>query len=391
MRLAYLDCFSGISGDMLLGALMDCGYPEEDLRRLIGLLGLDGIELTILPTPAGGIGAVRVEVTVGQPQPPRRLQDIEILLTTAPLPEAVQESSLKVFRCLAEAEAAVHGCGIEEVHFHETGAADALVDVVGAAAGLHHLGIARLICSPLPMPRGWVGCSHGDLPLPAPAVCELLRDLPVYGEDLEQELVTPTGAAVVRALAADFGVLPPMRMKSIGYGAGSRVRNDGRPNLLRLITGQSFTPDEAQQITVIETAVDDWNPETWPYIAEELLANGALDVLLLPVQMKKGRPGHLVQVICEQAAVSDLQAKLLAETSTIGLRYHRQHRITLPREQILVETCWGPVQAKRIVAPHGTVITPEYEDCRRLARENKLPLREVYAEVSRRGAERKDS
>ena len=382
MKIGYLDCFSGISGDMLLGALLDCGYPEEDLRGTVNLLGLEMVRLKVLRQHDQTISSLRVVVEAG-PQPARKLEDIESLLTGAGLTESVTGICLKIFRALADAEAAVHGCGSRDIHFHEVGAADALVDVVGAVAGFQQLGIGRLVCSPLPMPGGWVSCEHGELPLPAPAVCELLRDIPVYGEKLSQELVTPTGAAIIRVLADDFGPLPPMRLTKTGYGAGARARVDSRPNLLRLIIGRSFSPREAQQVMVIETALDDWSPETWPHVAAELLEHGALDTILIPIQVKKGRPGFLLRITCDPAAGDNLKRILLSETSAIGLRYHREYRLTLPREQVIVKTRWGPVPAKRIESPHGPVIAPEFEDCRRLARERKLPLSEIYAEVRR--------
>ena len=383
MNIAYLDCFSGISGDMLLGALVDAGLPEAELHVLVPGLGLTGCRLEITKTAESPLQATRVRVLVDNAQPPRHLAEIETILNAARLAPPVREKSLAVFRCLAEAEAEVHGCRVSEVHFHEVGAADALLDIVGAATGLHQLAIDKLFCSPLPMPRGWTNCAHGQLPLPAPAVCALLRGVPVYGEEIDQELVTPTGAALIRTLAEDFGPLPPMLLTRTGYGAGSRVRNDGRPNLLRLHLGEGYAPAEAQQVEVMETALDDWSPETWPYVAEQLLQAGALDVLLLPVQMKKGRPGFLVRVVCAPAEAETIKTILLSETSAIGLRFHREQRRTLPRDAITLQTGWGEVRCKKIRTPEGTVITPEYEECRRLALEQGVPIRQVYAEISR--------
>jgi pyridinium-3,5-bisthiocarboxylic acid mononucleotide nickel chelatase len=257
----------------------------------------------------------------------------------------------------------VHGTTVDQIHFHEVGAVDAMVDIVGTVAGFAYLHIDRLICSPLPMPRGWVSCAHGEIPLPGPAVCRLLEGVPVYGEDLDQELVTPTGAALVRELAAGFGPMPPMRLARTGYGTGSMERRDGRPNLLRLLLGRSIEVQEAQQVEVIETHLDDCNPELWPYVSEQLLAAGALDVGLIPMQMKKGRPGLLVRVIVEPGT-GGITMVLFSETSTIGLRIRREERMTLPREIITVTTPWGDLPAKKITTPAGTVITPEYEVCR---------------------------
>jgi uncharacterized protein (TIGR00299 family) protein len=383
MNIAYLDCFSGISGDMLLGALLDAGLPEGELHAVADDLGLTGCRLEITKTTESPLQATRVRVLVDTPQPARHLPEIEAILNAGHLAPVVREKSLAVFRRLAEAEAEVHGCAIAEVHFHEVGAADALIDIVGAVRGLHLLAINKLFCSPLPMPRGWTACAHGQLPLPAPATCVLLRGVPVYGEEIDQELVTPTGAALVRTLAEGFGPLPPMLLARTGYGAGNRARSDGRPNLLRLHLGEPFAPAEAQQVEVIETALDDWSPETWPHVAEKLLRAGALDVLLLPVQMKKGRPGFLVRVVSADATSETIKNILLSETSAIGLRYHSEQRRTLPRETVTLQTRWGAVRGKKILTPTGIVITPEYEECRRLALAHGVPIRRIYEEVGR--------
>ncbi|MDY0351981.1 MAG: nickel pincer cofactor biosynthesis protein LarC [Desulfobulbaceae bacterium] len=379
---AYLDCFSGISGDMLLGALLDAGLPEAELTASLDSLGLSGYRLDIHRAGGSPLRATRVEVAVNEPQPHRRLPDIENILAAGGLDPEVRTKALEIFHRLAEAEAAVHGCGVNEVHFHEVGGLDAMVDVVGVVSGFLRLGVTDIHCSPLPMPRGWIGCAHGELPLPAPAVCELLRGIPVYGEAVEQELVTPTGAAIVAVLAARFGPMPPMRIHRTGYGAGSRSRSDGRPNLLRLITGERFAPAEAQTVDVIETALDDWSPETWPHVAEKLLAGGALDAVLVPIQMKKGRPGFLLRIICDPSAAEAVKNILFRETTAIGLRYHTEQRRTLPREAVTLQTRWGPVRAKKIVTPDGPVIRPEYEECRRLALDNGVPVRTVYEEVA---------
>ena len=250
-------------------------------------------------------------------------------------------------------------------------------------AGCTHLGIDRLVCSPLPLTRGWVHCAHGDIPLPAPAVCRLLDGVPVHGLDLELELVTPTGAALVRELAIGFGPLPPMRLTRTGYGAGTLERGDGRPNLVRLMLGLALEVAEAQQVEVIETHLDDWTPECWPHVSEKLMEAGALDVCLVPIQMKKGRPGFLLRVIGEPATRPSLTSLIFRETSAIGLRLRREDRITLPRTTVTVSTPWGELPAKAVTTAEGTVITPEYEVCRRVAREHQLPLQEVYAAFRR--------
>ncbi|RWX49704.1 TIGR00299 family protein [Candidatus Electrothrix marina] len=260
---------------------------------------------------------------------------------------------------------------------------DAIIDIVGAVAGLHLLGIEEVICSPLPMPGGgWVRCQHGDIPLPAPAVCELLKGVPIYGDSLQQELVTPTGAALAAELSSSFGTIPPMTLEQTGYGAGTMQRQDGKPNLLRLMIGYSEVVQEAQQVEVIETHLDDWNPELWPHIAAKLMKQGALDVSLVPIQMKKGRPGFLLRLLADPAQASHLKNSILNETSAIGLRFHTVQRMTLPRTSIEVITPWGTVRAKKIETAEDVRITPEYEDCVKLAEEQNIPLQKIYAAVA---------
>jgi len=393
MHTAYLDCFSGVSGDMLLGALVDAGVPEAHLRTVLAGLPLHDVSLIVERKTVQGFAATRVRVECGGPDhchhhhghqhhEHRHLAEITTLLNQAAIPPQVRGKALAVFTRLAEAEAAVHGTTVDAIHFHEVGAVDALVDIVGTVAGCAYLNIDRLICSPLPMPRGWVTCAHGEIPLPSPAVCRLLEGVPVYGEHLDQELVTPTGAALVRELANDFGPMPPMLLTRTGYGAGSMARRDGRPNLLRLLLGQGTAVAEAQEVEVIETHLDDWNPEFWPYVSERLMAAGALDVCLIPIQMKKGRPGFLLRVIAEPATRQPLTTLLFSETSTIGLRWRREQRMTLPREMVTVPTPWGDLAAKKITTPNGEVITPEYEACRKIAEAHRVPIQTVYAAVS---------
>lgn len=383
MNTAYLDCFSGVSGDMLLGALVDAGLPEAELRNVPTALHISDCDLTISKVTSNSLAATLVQVNVKEEQSHRHLPDIEKIISAADLDSSVRNKSLEVFRTLAKAEAAVHGCNINKVHFHEVGALDALIDIVGVVFGFDYLGIDRVCCAPIPMPRGWIKCDHGELPSPAPATCRLLQGKPVYGVDLEQELVTPTGAALIHVLAQEFGPMPPLQLERTGYGAGTRKRTDGRPNLLRLILGETHHPDEAQQVTVIETALDDWNSETWPHVAERLLNSGALDVILIPVQMKKGRPGFLLKIICEASYTEDLKQVIFSETTSIGLRFHLEQRMTLPREIITIQTRFGPIQVKKIATPDGTVITPEFEECRRVALEKGIPVKEVYNEVTR--------
>lgn len=381
MRIAYLDCFSGISGDMLLGAFIDAGVPEKSIRDALSRVDITGFSLDVCRTNESSLQATRVQVKLLEQGLHRHFTDIKELLSASSLPEPVQKTSIAIFHRLAEAEAAVHGCNVEEVHFHEVGAVDAIVDVVGTVSCFHELGVKKLVCSPLPVSRGWTNCAHGELPLPAPAVCLLLHGVPVYGENIEQELVTPTGAAIVRELADDYGPLPAMRLQKSGYGSGTLIRSDGRPNLLRIVIGEEYHPEEAQRVMVIETSLDDWSPEAWPHVLDMLLHNGALDVILTPVHMKKGRPGYILKVVCDPAHASFLQKVVLNETSAIGLRFHVEERMTLPREIITVTTPWGPMKAKKIETDAGCTITPEYEECRRIAMENSIAISRVYQAV----------
>ncbi len=382
-RLLYLDGFAGISGDMFLGLLLDLGCDAERLRDSLGRLGMTGWSLTIDRDRAGLIAATGIKVEITAPPPHRTWPEIRHLLTSSPLPEPVRAKALAVFKLLAEAEARVHGCSADEIHFHEVGATDAIIDIVGTVLGLDFLEIDRIICSPLPMPRGQVVCAHGLLPLPAPAVCELLKGAQVYGVNLEQELVTPTGAALVRQLAAGFGPMPPMLIEKVGYGRGSQQLSDGRPNLLRGIIGRSRPAAEAPEVEVISCNLDDWSPECFPFLSEMLFSHGALDVILIPAQMKKGRPGFLLQVICRPGESWEARRLILTETTAIGLRYHREERWTLPRRLGTVVTTAGRVRVKLAETPNGPVLYPEYEDCRRLALETGLPLKEIYTAVNR--------
>ncbi|MBB5347371.1 nickel pincer cofactor biosynthesis protein LarC [Desulfoprunum benzoelyticum] len=386
--IAYLDCFAGISGDMVLAALIDAGLPPEVLRRGVDRLGLGPVDLDIQTTRQQGLRAVRVQVGGGGDQPLRTLADLLAILHRSGLAAEITAPAGRVFHLLAEAEAKVHGTSIDTVHFHEIGAVDTVVDVVGAMIGLHHLGIGELVSSPVPLGHGFIDCAHGRLPLPAPAVCELLRQVPVYGIDCTTETVTPTGAALLKSLATGFGPMPPMTIAATGCGAGSRPLAGNRPNLLRLIVGTQRPVAEAQRVEIIETNLDDWSPEGFPYLSELLLASGALDVNIAPIQMKKGRPAFRLQVICDPVHGDVIKAAILSETTAIGLRFRTEERLTLGREPVMVATRWGSVAAKRVMRPSGAEICPEYEECRRIAADHQVPLPEVYREVLRAGEEK---
>ena len=383
MKIAYADCFSGASGDMFLGALLDAGFTEQALCKQLAALGIDDYRLTVILKQSSGLRCTKVEIESTEKCHHRSWKTIRNLIKESGLSEPVQEKALTVFHLLATAEARVHGCEVDDVHFHEVGAMDSIIDIVGCAAGMDYLGIDHLITSPLPMPHGWVKCEHGMLPLPAPAVCEILVNVPVYGVDLDKELVTPTGAALIKGLSRDFGPFPPMTITSVGYGCGSRDLPEHRPNLLRLVIGEIKKSKETKEVEVIETNLDDWSPEGFPHISEQLFKLGALDVILIPVQMKKGRPGFMLQVISDPSHTWEIKKCILSETTSIGLRFHRMMRWTLPRETGTIETCFGKVGVKKVETPNGPVLYPEYEKCRKTAERHQVPLRDVYTEVTR--------
>ena len=380
---AYLDCFSGVSGDMLLAALLHAGLEKELLQdELTKIKGID-FQFNVEDQLRSGIGCKQVSVHSPSKQHLRHLGDILDLLEESDLDPPIITKASQLFTRLAEAEAKVHQTTIDKIHFHEVGAIDTIVDIVGALIGLRYMGVNRVICSPLPMGRGFVQCAHGTFPLPAPAVCELLHGVPVYGVKQNKELVTPTGAVLAVGLAAEFGSMPAMTVKKIGYGAGSHKLNNEQPNLLRLIIGDVHAVEENATVEIIETNLDDWNSEGFPYLCDLLFNQGALDVSLSPLIMKKGRPGQLLRVIANPAHALELKQTILSETTSLGLRYRKEERMTLQRETITISTPWGEIVAKQVQTPKGTVIYPEYEACRKVAEEQKIPLAQVYHAVSR--------
>lgn len=380
-KTAYLDCFSGISGDMLLGALLHCGLDADYLKGELEKLQLPGLEFSTAPHKDCSISACKVTINQSKRQDLRTLPTINKLLEESGLSANVISRSRNIFNLLGRAEAKVHGIELHKVHFHEVGALDTIVDIVGTVIGCEHLGIEKIICSPLPTGHGFIQCDHGRLPLPAPAVCELLQGVPTYGLDLTQELVTPTGAALACGLSDSFGPLPAMTIETTGYGAGSQVLGNGQPNLLRIIIGTEQLVAEKQQVEVIETNLDDWRSEGFPYLCELLFKRGALDVTLTPIQMKKGRPGYTLQVITSPSYRQQIQETIFSETSAIGLRFRTESRRTLGRKEISVETPWGRIMAKEVTGTDRITVYPEYEECRKIADRYKVPLQEVYHAV----------
>jgi uncharacterized protein (TIGR00299 family) protein len=430
MRIAYLECFSGISGDMFLGALVNAGVSPKLLEDTVEALEI-GARLEISRVVRGGISATKVDVYAdGEKDLPREvfweqhtdhahdhdssheqshaashkhprhdhvqgrgLTQIREIIEKAAINGAAKATAIRIFEALGEAEAEIHNTSIERVHFHEVGAVDAMVDIVCAAVGAESLAVEEWVCSPLNVGGGTVQCAHGTLPVPAPATLKLLRDAPVYSSGPQVELVTPTGAAIVKTLSARFAPFPAMKVERAGYGAGTREFPE-HPNLLRLTIGEAATTEGASlsanlsasigsdKIAVLEANLDDLSPQVLAYAMERLLAEGALDVFSVPVQMKKGRPGALLTVLANLEDANRLTRTIFAETTTLGVRRREEQRQTLSRRWETVDTTWGPVRIK-IANMNGTVsnYAPEYEDCRILAEAQHVPLRTVMQEA----------
>lgn len=386
MKLAYFDCFSGISGDMTLGALVDAGCPVERLREELSGLRVAGWELTAEKVWKNGMAATYVKVRTADQAKHRSLSAILEILEQARLRAGVQERAAAIFRKLGEAEASVHDVPIEKIHFHEVGAVDAIVDIVGACVGFAELGIEKFACSPLNVGGGTAKMAHGVLPVPAPATAKLLTGKPTYSNGVQRELVTPTGAAIVATLCEGFGSQPAMSVGAIGYGAGT-ADLEGQPNVLRLMVGEAAEKMIAgfdQEIAVIEANLDDMNPQIYGYFLEKALAAGALDVYTTAVQMKKNRPGVLLTVLCKPEDTQKLMGMIFAETTTFGARTYRAARRVLPREWVKVATSYGEVRVK-VSRGNGRVLhaVPEFEDCKRVAEEKSVPLQNVIAEAMR--------
>lgn len=384
MKLAYFDCIAGASGDMILGALLDAGLPEATLRAQLAALHLDGFELNCRRVDKQGFSALKVDVIVADDVPARHLSDIEAIVRQSDLSEAIKDQAVAIFRRLGEVEAGIHGTTLDRVHLHELGGVDTIIDIVGTLVGLEALGIDRIAASPLPMGRGFGRGAHGQIPLPAPATIALLKGVPVVGSDLDMELVTPTGAVLLNSLVQDFGPIPAMTLTSVGYGAGGR--DLPIPNLLRLLIGEQAGSNQAklETLEILETNIDDLNPEFYDYIMARLFEAGALDVFFSPIQMKKNRPATLLRILCRPHQVEALIAILFAETSTLGIRHQTVQRHSLARSLHTVETPYGPVRVKiAYTGGEQTKAAPEYEDCRRLAAAKGIPLREVYRAAER--------
>ncbi|MGA9721839.1 MAG: nickel pincer cofactor biosynthesis protein LarC [Candidatus Binatus sp.] len=382
MKTVYLDAFSGLSGDMIVGAILDCGADFGEFERAIKSMPLAGYRLSTRRKTLSGISALKFDVEVTEPQPQRHFGEIRALIDSSRLSTTMKKRAISIFEVLAQAEAKIHNTTPDRVHFHEVGAVDSIIDIAGTAWGLEHLGVGDVIVSPLPMGNGFARSQHGVIPVPAPATVELLSGFPLKIGDGAHEMVTPTGAAVLRALARPAEIPLNFEVEKIGYGAGARELED-RPNVLRLMLGRERAAFDNDEMIEISANIDDLSPQIYDHVMRRLFEAGARDVTLTPTMMKKSRPAVTLGVIAEAALRDTIAEIIFAETSTIGLRFHAVGRLKLYREIHEVETRWGKVRVK-ISRAHGrepATISPEYDDCRRIAAEHKVALRVVIEEA----------
>jgi len=380
MKVAYFDCIFGVSGDMILGALVACGVPLSYMREELGKLGMHGFELRERKVVLSGISAVKVDVVTEHQHEHRHLSHITDIIESSGVADRVKERAVRIFTRLAEAEATVHDTTPEKIHFHEVGALDAIVDVVGACIGLEYLGVEEIVSSPVRLGTGNVRCAHGLMPVPVPAVVELTKGVPVVRTGYDGEITTPTGAAIVTTLAGSYGYLEHFTAGTAGYGAGTKEWDD-HPNILRITVGDIPEHTDVDQCLLLETNIDDMNPEIYGYLVDRLLEAGAMDVYMTSVYMKKGRPATMLSVLADDATVHTLLGVMLSETTTLGVRISRVVRKKLEREVRTVETEFGPVRVKVARLNGRERFAPEYEDCARIARERNVPLLAVYEAV----------
>ena len=398
MRIAYFDCFAGASGDMILGALLDAGLDLDTLKKELAKIHLHGYELQTNRSVKKGITGTKLDVLLdGKPDTPhtdhnqghvhknhghdhahRNLGDITRLIEDSDLADTIKETAIRIFNRLAEAEARIHNKKVDEIHFHEVGAVDSIVDIAGAAIGLELLGIDQVVVSKIHVGTGTVECAHGTLPVPAPATLELLQGAPVYSHGIENELITPTGAAILTTLADHFGGMPAMKVTQTGYGAG--FHDLPIANLLRVSIGESVSKTEMDTIRMIETNIDDMNPQFYDHIMEQLFEAGARDVFLNPIIMKKSRPGIILSVIVDESAMEACMQVIFRETTTLGVRMSDiKKRMILKRDLVTVTTPWGEGKVKvRELEDGSKTFEPEFADCKRLARESRVPIQEVF-------------
>jgi uncharacterized protein (TIGR00299 family) protein len=380
MKIAYLDCFSGVSGDMFVGSLLDAGLPLERLEKIISGLNLNGYRISAKKEERNSIFGTKFSVLLQQEdQKARHLKEIKEILKRSDLPLSVIEKCILIFENLASTEGEIHHVSPDEVHFHELGAVDSIIDIVAAIAGIHLLGIQKLFVSRIPVGTGIMTGAHGKIPVPSPATIALLKDIPVYYSGQDVEMVTPTGAALVTSLCSSFGPMPPMTIDRVGYGVGSRTLAD-RPNLLRILIGNDIDKQRSETVVVLESNLDDMSPELLGYLMDSLFDAGAKDVSFSHIQMKKNRPGIQLQVVGQPEDRERLTAVIFRESTTLGVRISYSQRAVLQRGELMVDSPWGKMRVKKVINQDGgTVLLPEYEECRRIAKENDLALRDVYA------------
>jgi uncharacterized protein (TIGR00299 family) protein len=378
MKIAYLDTIAGISGDMTLGAFVSAGVPFDALVAEIGKLGLKGVELSPSRVVRHGISAMKIDVVISAPDAKHRhLKNILHLIEGSGLDTRVADTAKRIFAEVAAAEAKIHDTTIEKVHFHEVGALDSIVDIVGAAVCLDLSGVEAVYTSPVKLGSGGtVGAEHGNLPVPGPAAMEILRNYPTVLTDIPFELTTPTGAAIVKATSSGVLARERFTVNQVGYGAGSREMTQ-IPNVLRVMIGELQTGDGGE-VCVVESNIDDMNPELYPYVMEKIFEAGALDAWITPVTMKKGRPGSMISALATQVTLDRVTGVFLSQTTTIGVRISDVRRVTLERSSLTVKTVFGQVRAKEILRDGRTHIIPEFEECRRIAGERGIPLIDVY-------------
>jgi uncharacterized protein (TIGR00299 family) protein len=379
MKTAYLDCFSGISGDMFIGALIDAGLSFDELDRKLQTLPFDGYHLEIRKEARNLIVGTRFLVIPDKKeQPHRNLHTVRDIIDQGGFNKAVKKKSIEIFEDLAKVEGNVHNLPPEEVHFHEIGGVDSIIDIVGTVYGIETMGIQTLSASPLPLGSGFVKTAHGRIPVPSPATIALLKGVPVFDSGLHHEIVTPTGAALAKGLASSFGPIPPMVIQNVGYGAGKKKLPD-RPNLLRILIGHQKTEDQTDTVVILETNIDDTNPEWLGYLMDRLFDAGALDVVFLPVQMKKNRPGIQVQVMGRPEQRDILMEIMFVESTTLGIRFRYGQRKVLESCVTETDSPWGKIRVKKVTNTDGKpFLLPEYEECRKVALENNLPLKEIF-------------
>ena len=389
MKIAYFDCFSGISGDMILAALLDAGLKKEYLEKELSKLNLSGYRLAVKKIAKKGLAATQVKVEIEEKGVERKLRDIINGIENSKLVEEDKKQIKKIFYKIGEAEAKIHQKDIKDIHFHEVGGLDSIIDITSAVVGMRILGIKEIYSSVLPLGNGFVKCAHGNIPVPAPATLEILKDIPVYSSGIKSEMVTPTGAGIISSFAKNFGEMPLMKVERIGYGAGEKEFTI--PNLLRVSIGEKILRDEnlkdgyvSDEAVLIETNIDDMNPEFYDYIMEQLFFQGALDVFLTPIQMKKNRPAHMLSIIVYEQNLKEILEVLFSEATTLGVRIREVKRLRLAQQNFIAETKYGKINVK-IGMFKGEIknIAPEYEDCKKIAKQYKIPLKEVYEEARR--------